>query len=273
MSNNEYEKDEFEREIERVEVKVGLSLKGYLPQILPALIVAVYALFVLSKIPINGLSAQYLFKVNILTPMIAIGLISIVGILNKITLGRKNILMVFLTAIGGIIGFVWFKKHDITITYELFQYMLLPFVIAPSALILYYIVFVKTAKITANKRFVEVSKGVFSRTNDSTNLTTLQDEDLQRTTLDLILGLGRIILTVNRNQKILFDKLAIQDAERLHKYLKANSFGQSREYWLTKDRINNRIQSKRPKTMNYLEEGEEGSDDDSFDGTEPDEQQ
>lgn len=272
MNDDNYQKDEFEREIERIEIKIGVSIRGFLPQIIPALIIAVYSLFILNKIPPQGIGAHSLFQLNSLTPMLVMIGSFMVYILNKISMGRKNILMVFLTAILVVIGYVWFKKDTIKITYDVIQYTVLPIVGIAFGLILYMMAYAKTTKITANKRFVELSKGVFSRVNDSTNLTTLQDEDLQRTTSDLILGLGRIILTVNRSQKILFDKLAIEDAERLHKYLKANSFGQSREYWLTKDRINNRVNSNRGRDMKYI--GDDGGDSDNggddFDGSDGD---
>jgi hypothetical protein len=270
MNDNEenYEKDDFEREIERIDIKMNMSIKGFFPHILPALIVAVYSLFILSKIPTKGIPAKFLFKINILTPMEIILMVILLYIFNKISMGRKNILMVFIVAMAGFISLIYFQSNTYVISYDMFQWILLPIAGISILMILYYIIYAKTAVITANKRFVQISKGVFTRINDSTNLTKLQDEDLERNTMDIVLGLGKVILELGRNQKIIFDKISIHNAEKLHKFVKANSFGQSREYWLTKDRINNRVNPNKGGRPNgqYISDDGDGGDFDGSDG-------
>ena len=267
MSNRE--NDAFQQEIERVDVKVTQAIRAYLPKILPAFIIGAYSLFVLSKIPAKGLATKYLFKFNILTPVEVFLFFITVYILNKLTLGRKNILAVIIFAILALCGIIYFQFPNIVIPYQIFQWVLGTLSLVSLGGIVYYIIYAKTAVITANRRFVQLSHGVISRENDSTNLSKLQDEDLKQSTLDLILGLGRVILEVNRSKVVILDKISSKDAQRLHKFIKAHAFGQSREYWMTRDRINDRINDNTDgnNKYKYIEDGEgEGEDFDGSDG-------
>ena len=267
MSNRET--DAFQEEIERVDVKISQAIRAYLPKILPAFVVGAYSLFVLSKIPAKGLAAKYLFKFNIITPVEFFLAFIVIFILNKLTMGRKNILVTVLIAIAAILTLVYFQFGGIIIPYKAFQWVLGSLSLISLCGIIYYIIYAKTAVITANRRFVQLSHGVISRENDSTNLSKLQDEDMKQSTLDLILGLGRVILEVNRSKTVIFDKISAKDAQKLHKFIKAHAFGQSREYWMTRDRINDRINDDPANKYKYIEDGE-GDNADDFDGGEGD---
>lgn len=255
----------FVNEIKKNEISAKFSLKSFLDKIIPALLLSTYSFYIYEQISLYATKIKYkhLFQYNFLTPIMVLLTIVALSAIYKLTFGRKN-LFAFFTAVLGIAALVVrFQMPEVKVPLELFTYTVIPLGIFSGLYALYFVVYCSTARVNVNFRSLEVITGVFSLTKDGTDLTKIDDCDLQRSTLDLILGLGRLKLKIKQKKEEMSIKgLTKLDAENMYNYIRANAFGTSTEYWTARDQ---QRQSNKIKGGGYIQEDISADDGDEAD--------
>lgn len=247
---------DIEKEVKKDDVKYYYAIRAFLGKIIPSLIISVYSFYVLSKIPSGGLPAKYLFKLNIITPIMIVMTFYLFMILNKVCFGKKNIVVLILAIVAAVGAFVYVQMPNQIINHSLFTLSFGGLSASTLVYALYYVLYAKTSFITANFRKLENHFGVFSRTLDSTDLQQIQDQDIHRSTLELMLGLASLKIKTSRVKEEFYIKnLTHADAKALYDYLNAHSFGTFREYSITRDRMNRKKKSE--KNPQFLEDGDD----------------
>lgn len=240
------QKDAFVEEVKKTQVKAGFALRGFLDKLIPSVFLSSYSLYLLIQwmqqtpggyYPINHVKVKSLFTLGLHTPMVAILGLILIFILNKLSMGRKNILIFSLIIISSVVTFLALKYlHPIPADY--IKYTLISISGIAGVYSLYYIIYAKTAFVEVNYRLLTLKSGVFARVTDTTNNTQIKDIDKEQSFLDRILGLEKInFLTKNTRERKVIKYLSQEDANRIFNFLQAYAADSSTEYWMARDRI------------------------------------
>ena len=245
-------KDDLLDEISQIDIKVKFAIRAFFYKILPAIVVAVYTFVLWSKIPEKGVYIFQMFKLAPLSfpPIFLVLMFLLFLILKKIFLEKNNIVFLSLLSLIGLAFGFKFLFPKLLIAKFYLDIGMFSLIVSMLLYSLYFVTYAYTGFVEANPRKLYIHDGVFNRNEDPEDMTNIDDCNKKTPFHFRIIGIVRLEVIFKRGEeKIKYLLLPRSEGNNLFKYIDAHAFGNSTEYWTTRDRMRNK-----KKDMKYIED-------------------
>lgn len=210
------------------------SMRYYIPHFVLLGCLISYYYYLIVKIP-SGIKIKYLMEVSQLQPLTIILLFKIGIILYYVFKNShvKNFLgsMIFAILSGCLLYYVF---PSLKISHEYLMIYLKGFMWFFIALIVYFVLLVKSSRIEVQGKDIIEFYGVFYKQNDPTDLSWVKDKNVIRNPLERIIGTATLNLSLTKEDLkgrtvVALKKLSHENALAIQRYLRENAFDSYRE--------------------------------------------